>query len=204
MSQSLVSAAIVAYLGWGRSPHPSADAQAVTDLAHQHGIPTSDLARAVEQAVAAANTIGVGDPAPDAGPRFEARLRTLLPSLDDDAVAALTSRAFWYVRWDGEDAPPAHVAPRAERSAEEPAISAAPEPRAYAQPATPGPRQYWRHSTGLGTRYFALSDGQDFLLDGDEWVPYDRYKSGPSWWRLTGESDADIIDRSELPPGTPD
>lgn len=190
---SLVSAAIVAYLGWGRGPHPGSDAQAVTDLAQRHGIPAFDLARAVEQAVATANTIRVDDAAHDAGPRLEARLRAVLPSLERDAVAALTSRAFWYARWDGGEPPAAHIAPHAERSADR-----------HATTATPAPRQYWRHSTSLGTRYFALSDGRDFLLEGGEWVPYDRYRSGPSWWRLTGEIDADIVDRSELPPGTPD
>lgn len=189
----LVSAAVVAYLGWGRGPHPDADAPAVADLAHRHDVPFSDLARAVEQAIAAANTIRLDELAPDGRPRFEARLRALLPSLEDDAVAALTSRSFWYARWDGGDPPPPHIAPRSDRSADRPATGEKPEPR-----------EYWRHSTRLGIRYFASSAGQDFILRGGEWVPYDVYKSGPSWWRLTGEIDADAVDRSELPPGTPD
>lgn len=193
LNESLVSAAIVAYLGWGRGPHPASDAQAVADLAQRNGIPAVDLARTVEQAVAAANTIPVDDAPHDAGLRFEAHLRAILPSLEDDAVAALTSRAFWYARWDGGEPPPAHITARPERSADPPATGA-----------VPGSRQYWRQSTGLGTRYFALSDGRDFLLEGGEWVPYDRYKSGPSWWRLTGEIGTEIIDSSELPPGTPD
>ena len=208
----LVSAAVVAYLGWGRGPHPDADAPAVADLAHRHDVPFSDLARAVEQAITAANTIPLDELAPDGRPRFEARLRALLPSLEDDAVAALTSRSFWYARWDGGDPPPPHIAPRSDRSADRPATGETPgiasrSDRSADRPATgekPEPREYWRHSTRLGIRYFASSAGQDFILRGGEWVPYDVYKSGPSWWRLTGEIDADAVDRSELPPGTPD
>lgn len=80
----------------------------------------------------------------------------------------------------------------------------APQPPA---PSTTAPRnddvQYWRHSAGHSVRYFALVGRRDLLLDQDTWVPYDHYKSGPSWWRLTGETDADIIDASELPPHSP-
>ena len=189
----MVSAAVVAYLGWGRGPHPAADARAVADLAHRHGIPPSDLARAVEHAIAAANTVRVDELAPDADPRFPSRLRALLPSLEDDAVAALTSRAFWYARWEGGEPPSPHIAPRSDGSADRPATGETPERR-----------EYWRHSTSVGARYFASSGGRDFILRRGEWVPYDRYKSGPSWWRLTGETDANIVDRAELPPGTPD
>lgn len=227
----MVSAAVVAYLGWGRGPHPATDAQAVADLAHRHGVPASDLARAVEYAVTAANTIRVDELAPEGSSRFASRLRALLPSLEDDAVAALTSRAFWYARWDGGEPPPPRTAPRPDRQAERAATGETPDisprpdrqadrpatgetpdiaPRAdrHAEHAatgeTPAPREYWRHSTSLGTRYFASSAGHDFILRGGEWVPYDVYKSGPSWWRLTGETDTDVFDRSELPPGTPD
>ncbi|MFF8187346.1 hypothetical protein ACF044_08805 [Microbacterium sp. NPDC016588] len=189
----MVSAAVVAYLGWGRGPHPAADAQAVADLAHRHGVPASDLARAVEHAIAAANTIRVDELAPEAGSRFASRLRALLPSLEDDAVAALTSRAFWYARWDGGEPPPPRISPGPDRQAAHAATGE-----------TPAPREYWRHSTSLGPRYFAFSAGHDFILRSGEWMPYDRYKSGPSWWRLTGETDANVVDRSELPPGTPD
>ncbi len=201
----LLSAAVVAYLGWGRGPHPSADAQAVADLAHRHGVPASDLARAVEHAIAAANSIRVDDARTAAGPRFATRLRALLPSLEDDAVAALTSRAFWHARWDGGEPPSPHIAPLPDRPADRAAPGETPAPgKAPAQGETPAPREYWRQSTSLGARYFASSGGHDFILRGGEWVPYDRYKSGPSWWRLTGEIDADVVDRSELPPGTPD
>lgn len=68
---------------------------------------------------------------------------------------------------------------------------------------TGGAAQYWRWTVGSGRRYFKFVDGRDQVLDGDHWVPYDRYRSGPSWWRLTGEADADIIDAGELPPGAP-
>ena len=189
----MVSAAVVAYLGWVRRPHPAAAAQAVADLAHRHGVPASDLARAVEHAVTTANTIRVDELAPEGGSRFASRLRALLPWLEDDAVAALTSRAFWYARWDGGEPPPPRIAALADGQAEHAATGE-----------TPAPREYWRHSTSLGTRYFASSAGHDFILRSGEWMPYDRYKSGPSWWRLTGETDADVVDRSELPPGTPD
>ena len=208
----MVSAAVVAYLGWGRGPHPAADAQAVADLAHRHGVPASDLARAVDHAIAAANTIRVDELAPEGGSRFASRLRALLPWLEDDAVAALTSRAFWYAGWDGGEPPPPHISPGPDGQAEHAATGETPDiaPRAdrHAEHAatgeTPAPREYWRHSTSLGPRYFAFSAGHDFILRGGEWVPYDVYKSGPSWWRLTGETDTEVVDRSDLPPGTPD
>jgi len=63
--------------------------------------------------------------------------------------------------------------------------------------------QYWRHSVASTDRYFKLLKGQDYILEGDHWAPYDRYKSGPSWWRLTGEPGTDIIDATDLPPDAP-
>ncbi len=62
--------------------------------------------------------------------------------------------------------------------------------------------QYWRR-TGAAVRYFKLVGHRDYILKDDAWVRYDLYKSGPSWWRLTGEIDTDIITEDELPPSAP-
>lgn len=63
--------------------------------------------------------------------------------------------------------------------------------------------EYWRRSVASVDRYFKLLDGQDYILENDLWTPFHRYKSGPSWWRLTGEPDAEVIDAADLPPDAP-
>lgn len=75
-------------------------------------------------------------------------------------------------------------------------------PRSEA-PAREGQVQYWRLSAASTDHYFGLVNGRDFILRGDQWVPYDVYKSGPSWWRLTGEPGADVIAADDLPPDAP-
>lgn len=93
------------------------------------------------------------------------------------------------------DQPPAAAA---EQSASEPR----PCPGAKAARAEEAV-QYWR-LTGVSVPiYFKLVNGRDYILRGDQWVPYNRYKSGPSWWRLTGEIGADVIDAIDLPYGAP-
>jgi hypothetical protein len=81
--------------------------------------------------------------------------------------------------------------------------SAGRHPSRSEAPAGDGGVQYWRHSVASTDHYFGLVNGRDFILRGDEWVPYDVYKSGPSWWRLTGEPGADVIAADDLPPDAP-
>jgi len=62
-----------------------------------------------------------------------------------------------------------------------------------------GTPQYWRrHGT-----YFKFTGVREYILRPDGWVLYDVSKSGPSWWRVSGEVDAEIINETDLPPGTP-
>ena len=71
-------------------------------------------------------------------------------------------------------------------------------------PPHPGTRDgYFRDTRAPGTWYWKLAGGQDFLLVDGVWDGQSRYKSGPSWWTLTGEFDIDRIPYTDLPPGTP-
>lgn len=84
-----------------------------------------------------------------------------------------------------------------------PAAASAAAPSRSDAPASDVGVQYWRHSVASEDRFFRLANGRDFILRGDQWVPYHGYKSGPSWWRLTGEPGADVVTGHDLPPDAP-
>ena len=63
--------------------------------------------------------------------------------------------------------------------------------------------QYWTHEVAGSMIHFAFVDHRDYRFDGERWSRYDRYRSGPSWWRLTGETGTYVIDEAELPPEIP-
>lgn len=193
----VLSDALTAYLGWPGAPHPLSDVSAVADVATGVGVDQAPLLRAVREALTASESLPLESterPAAAAAKHRRA-VRDLLPHVRADAIDALTSRSFWIALREGDSA---GNAPRRAPTTDTPPAPA---------PSTPTPRddavQYWRHSVGHSVRYFALVGRRDLLLDQDTWVPYHHYKSGPSWWRLTGDTDADIIDASELPPGSP-
>ena len=52
-------------------------------------------------------------------------------------------------------------------------------------------------------RYWKLVKGRDFRYRDGEWSPWNVYKSGPSWWSLTGEIGINEIDPEDLPPEMP-
>ena len=52
-------------------------------------------------------------------------------------------------------------------------------------------------------RYWKLAGGQDFRLVDGAWVGVSKYKHGPSWWVLSGETCIDKVAFDDLPPGTP-
>lgn len=62
---------------------------------------------------------------------------------------------------------------------------------------------YWRRSRSIGDEWYRLEGGLDWRLVRGQWEPANRYKHGPTWWRLTGETSVDQIHFDELPSGTP-
>jgi alkanesulfonate monooxygenase SsuD/methylene tetrahydromethanopterin reductase-like flavin-dependent oxidoreductase (luciferase family) len=73
-------------------------------------------------------------------------------------------------------------------------------------PIRPGTRDGYYRDTRYSDdspRYWKLVGTQDFLLVDGAWVGRGAYKSGPSWWTLTGEMGIDRIEYSDLPPRTP-
>lgn len=97
----IVSAAIVGYLGWGRSPQPQANTQVIADLARQRDVQAPDLTREVARALAISSRVTVDGTTPNAAVRFKGAVRAQLPALEDDAIDALASRAFWYANLNG-------------------------------------------------------------------------------------------------------
>ena len=70
-----LSAAIVEYLGWGRSPMPTADRAAVAEVARVRGVDETALLTEVQRAVDATNAIDLGETplrTETAGPEFKA------------------------------------------------------------------------------------------------------------------------------------
>jgi hypothetical protein len=64
--------------------------------------------------------------------------------------------------------------------------------------------EYYRDTRDDGrVGYWRLDARGDAHWARGEWRQWTAYKSGPSWWRLTGEIGIDRIDPSELPPEIP-
>lgn len=100
----LLSAAVVAYLEWGRAPMPAADEGVVTDLAQREGADPTALLRGVHEAIGASDRLEVTDlsASDDSGAAlYKQRLRAARPDLSPDAVDALASRWFFNLRWLG-------------------------------------------------------------------------------------------------------
>jgi hypothetical protein len=149
---ALISEAVVADLGLGRGAHPRSSSGAVAQIASDHRISPPDLTREVTRVLAVSATLPVLEMTDDAGSAFKGKLRTLLPELSDDAIDALTSRAFWYTHWNAGGTP---SLPPAAPYVESPATSPA-------EQTTPDGVQYWRHTWSAGARYFKLERGRDF------------------------------------------
>lgn len=100
----LLSAAVVAYLGWNRAHMPGADEGAVVNLAQREDADPSVLLRAVHEAIDASDRLEVTDlsASHDGGAAlYKQRLRATRPDLSPDAVDALASRWFFKLRWLG-------------------------------------------------------------------------------------------------------
>ncbi|TQK17936.1 hypothetical protein FBY40_0418 [Microbacterium sp. SLBN-154] len=192
----LLSDGVVTYLGWPGSPHPGSLRDGAAKLAIRADIDPDVFLGAIHAAIAVSEGIPIasGEALTIAvSADYKTELRRRLPEVRDDAIDALASRAFWSVLWNGDGSDPDRALP---------AASAASQSRPDA-PASDDGVQYWRHSVASTDHYFRMTNGRDFILRGDQWVPYDAYKSGPSWWRLTGEPGADVITRGDLPPEAP-
>lgn len=100
----LISAAVVAYLGWNRAHMPAADEGAVADLAQREDADPVVLLRGVRAAIDASDRLEVADlsASHDGGAAlYKQRLRATRPDLSPDAVDALASRWFFTLRWLG-------------------------------------------------------------------------------------------------------
>ncbi|MGC0369360.1 hypothetical protein [Microbacterium sp. SLBN-111] len=160
MTDPLLSAAVVAYLGWGRAAMPAADEPAVADLAERAGVDPAGVLRAVHDAIGASDRLEVTDlsASDDGGAAlYKRRLRDARPDLSPDAVDALASRWFFALRWlgieAGSDVPRYFV-------------------RYGGEGATPIPVSLFRRRTVDGRPV------DEVLKDVDEWRPDDRGRVG--------------------------
>lgn len=156
----LLSAAVVAYLGWGRAAMPAADEPAVADLAQREGVDPAALLRGVHEAIGASDRLEVTDlsASDDGGAAlYKRRLRDARPDLSPDAVDALASRWFFNLRWlgieAGSDVPRYFV-------------------RYGGEGATPIPISLFRRRTVDGRPV------DEVLKDVDDWRPDDRGRIG--------------------------
>lgn len=152
----LLSAAVVAYLGWNRGHMPEADEGAVAELAQREDADPTVLLRGVHEAINASDRLEVMDlsASNDGGAALYTQLlRAARPDLSPDAVDALASRWFFNLRWlgieSGIDVPRYFV-------------------RYGGEGATPIPISLFRRRTVEGGHV------DEVLKDVDHWRPDDR------------------------------
>lgn len=109
---SLLSAAVTAFLGWPTAKMPLADENAVADLARTNSVDADALLARVYAAIAASDNLAISDLSTysDGGAStYKSRLGAARPDLSSTAIDALASRWFFRLRWlgieSGVDAP---------------------------------------------------------------------------------------------------
>lgn len=109
---SLLSAAVTAFLGWPTSKVPLSDENAVAALAKIHSVDETPLLARVSDAITVSDDLTISDLSThsDGGATaYKSRLTASRPTLSSAAVDALASRWFFRLRWlgieSGQDAP---------------------------------------------------------------------------------------------------
>jgi len=109
---SLLSAAVTAFLGWPTAKMPLADEDAVADLAKINSLDADALLARVYDTIAVSDNLAISDlnTYSDGGASaYKSQLAATRPDLSSAAIDALASRWFFRLRWlgieSGMDAP---------------------------------------------------------------------------------------------------
>ncbi|MDQ1135397.1 hypothetical protein QE410_000196 [Microbacterium sp. SORGH_AS 1204] len=175
---SLLSAAVMAFLGWPAAKMPLSDESAVADLARTNSVDANALLARVHDAVAASDDLTISDLGThsDGGATaYKRRLAASRPALSSAAIDALASRWFFRLRWlgieSGQDAPRYFV-------------------RYGGEGATPIPIALYRRRTRDGV----IVD--EVLKDVDEWRP-DTRRQIHTFFAFSLESDLEEVTATE-------